>query len=212
VHAFYTNIHIASSFEETAKLWKSRFGDCYISCGCSSTQMVLSPSSKLKFWKRPSDSRKHNDIRPPPPATHPTEHNSIIAINPKKAVAESRRHRVASLARTSDDGHPQAFIGDYQNADAQGFSTLGLSGWDIDCVRQPFVVDSDQDRGDCCIVSYTGQGCSPQNTHMDPMSGCTYIVLNYFSPVCHRTRAHRNSESIGTRNPLGEFTKAIAVF
>lgn len=159
----HTNVCAASSFDETARLWKSRFGENYSLCGCS--QLALSPPSKLKFWKKSSDSKKDDDNQPPPAATHPTEHNSILAINPKKAVAESRRSRSASLARTSgDSGHPQAFVGDYQGADAKEFSAFGMSGWDIDCIRQPFVVDSNQDRGDCCIVSYVElvvhAGCS----------------------------------------------------
>ncbi|EUC64071.1 BAR domain protein, putative [Rhizoctonia solani AG-3 Rhs1AP] len=159
---------LASSFEETARLWKSRFGDNYSTCGC--IPAPPKPSSTLKFWKK---STLNFDEKP---ETHPTEHNSIVAINPKKGVADHRRVRAGSVSVLKDrtgfvvgEEHEHAFIGDYANADGKPFSSLGVQGWDIDCIRQPFVVDSNEDRGDCCVgvriscstishMSATGEG------------------------------------------------------
>ncbi|KAF8757102.1 EXS protein [Rhizoctonia solani] len=106
----------AASFDETARLWKSRFGGHY------------------------------------------------IAVNPKKGVSENRRSRAGSVSAlkhriSSSAEHVQAFIGDYANADGRPFSSVGLRGWDIDCIRQPFVVNSDDDRGDCCVVRFLISVC-----------------------------------------------------
>ncbi|CAE6429350.1 unnamed protein product [Rhizoctonia solani] len=146
---------LASSFDETARLWRSRFGENYSTCGCTPVQSKPSPS--LRFWKKSTPSLESK------PETHPTEHNSIVAVNPKKAVAENRRSRAGSVSVPKDEvgsvvreaGHAQAFVGDYANADGKPFSSLGVQAWDIDCIRQPFVVDSNEDRGDCCVVRCT---------------------------------------------------------
>ncbi|KAL5631281.1 hypothetical protein ACGC1H_006961 [Rhizoctonia solani] len=172
---------LASSFDETARLWKARFGENYSTCGCMPP--LPKPSSTLKFWKKSTSSFDEK------PETHPTEHNSIIAINPKKAVAENRRSRTGSVSVLKDrtgfivgEEHEHAFIGDYANADGKPFSSLGVQGWDIDCIRQPFVVDSNEDRGDCCVgvriscstishMSATGEGAIGTRTNYMVQSG-----------------------------------------
>ncbi|CAE6416730.1 unnamed protein product [Rhizoctonia solani] len=160
---------LAGSFDETARLWKSRFGENYSTCGCIPVQPK--PSFSLKFWK------KTVTLLETKPGTHPTEHNSIVVVNPKKGVAENRRSRTGSVSVPKDRSgsiareaeHEQAFVGDYANADGKPFASLGVQGWDIDCIRQPFVVDSNEDRGDCCVgvriscstishMSATGEG------------------------------------------------------
>ncbi|KAG8699400.1 hypothetical protein FRC09_006649 [Ceratobasidium sp. 395] len=139
---------LASAFDDTSRLWKSRFNETYSNCGCTSSQLSLSPSSKLKFWKKTPGLNKTDNAGLAPTATHPTDHNSMLALNPKRAVEESQRARAASFAKTNNNSdHPQAFFGDYQNADVRTYSELGVSGWDLDCVRQPFVVDAKQNRG-----------------------------------------------------------------
>ncbi|CAE6436505.1 unnamed protein product [Rhizoctonia solani] len=180
---------LASSFDETARLWKSRFGGNYSACGCLPAQPK--PSSSLKFWK------KSIWVPDEKPETHPSEHNSIVAINPKKGVAESRRSRTGSISVAKDrlvsvarEEHEQAFIGDYANADGKLFSSLGVEGWDIDCIRQPFVVDSHEDRGDCCVgvriscstishMSATGEGAigSRTNYMIQPGVGGAYAGM-----------------------------------
>ncbi|KAG8779145.1 hypothetical protein FRC12_024619 [Ceratobasidium sp. 428] len=161
---------LASAFDDTCRLWKSRFNETYSSCGCTSSQLSLSPSSKLRFWKKTPGLNKTDNAGLAPTATHPADHNSILALNPKRAVEESQRARAASFAKTNNNSdHPQAFFGDYQNADVRTYSELGVFGWDLDCVRQPFVVDAKQNRGDCCVgvhiscstishMSATGEG------------------------------------------------------
>ncbi|KAJ1304754.1 hypothetical protein OPQ81_005892 [Rhizoctonia solani] len=173
---------LATSFDETARLWKSRFGENYSTCGCIPVQSK--PSSSLKFWKKSTSSSEAK------PETHPTEHNSIVAINPKKGVAENRRSRTGSVSVPKDGPggvageveHEQAFIGDYANADGKPFSSLGMQGWDVDCIRQPFVVDSNEDRGDCCVgvriscstishMSATGEGAIGTRMNYQTTSG-----------------------------------------
>ncbi|KAG8746355.1 hypothetical protein FRC10_005344 [Ceratobasidium sp. 414] len=161
---------LASAFDDTSRLWKSRFNENYSNCGCSSSQLTLSSPSKFKFWKKATNSNKNGDTDLAPTATHPTDHNSMLAANPKRAVEESQRARASSFAKSNNNsGHPQAFFGDHQNTDARAYSELGTVGWDLDCVRQPFVVDAKQNRGDCCVgvhiscstisgMSATGEG------------------------------------------------------
>ncbi|KAG8710008.1 hypothetical protein FRC08_017761 [Ceratobasidium sp. 394] len=163
-------LYFASAFDDTSRLWKSRFNENYSNCGCGPPQPTLSSPSKLKFWKKPTNSNKDGDTSLSPTATHPTDHNSMLAANPRRAVEESQRARAASLAKSSNNsGHPQAFFGDYQNVDTRTYSELGTVGWDLDCVRQPFIVDGKQNRGDCCVgvhiscstishMSATGEG------------------------------------------------------
>ncbi|KAG9113869.1 hypothetical protein FRC07_007714, partial [Ceratobasidium sp. 392] len=116
---------LASAFDETSRLWKSRFNGSYSNCGCISSQLTLSPSSKLKFWKKTPSSSKNGDADLAPAATHPTDHNSMLTVNPKRAVEENQRARAASFAKSSNTSdHPQAFCGDYQNADARTYSDL----------------------------------------------------------------------------------------
>ncbi|QRW08269.1 ER retention-like protein [Ceratobasidium sp. AG-Ba] len=160
---------LATAFDDTSRLWKSRFNESYSVCGCLSFQATRSPSSKLKFWKKTSEPSKTGDSLDHI-ATHPTEHNSMSAVNPKRAVVEAQRARAASFSKSSTSlDHPRAFFTDYQKVDARQFPDLGMAGWDLDCLRKPFVVDGNQNRGDCCIgvhiscstishMSATGEG------------------------------------------------------
>ncbi|KAF8739692.1 EXSHypothetical protein, partial [Rhizoctonia solani] len=183
----------AASFDETARLWKSRFGGHYSTCGCISVQQKS--SSSLKFWKKSPSSSVAK------PETHPTEHNSIVAVNPKKGVSENRRSRAGPVSAlkhgiSSSAEHVQAFIGDYANADGRPFSSVGLRGWDIDCIRQPFVVNSDDDRGDCCVVRFLISVCllgiDLRCFYLCLTTGCANIVLYHLSHVRNWGRGGRN--------------------
>jgi hypothetical protein len=193
---------LASSFDETSRLWKSRFSENYISCGCNSSQPTLPPSSKLKFWKKTSDSSKSDDTRPTPAATHPTDHNSILTVNPKRAVEESRRSRAASIARNDNSGHPQAFLADYLGVDANQYSAFGMAGWDIDCVRQPFAVNAKQDRGDCCVVSACCLTFSIACKHSQGVHISCSTISNMSAT---------GEGAVGSRMPASEFHKQLSV-
>ena len=105
---------LSNSFDITCRAWKARFGVQYTHCGCPIPGETIGQKLSRLVMKSRSESHlfpPRADLRA---ATHPSDHNAVLALHHKSSEQTRRREKIAK--RTQRDGgrtvrtHDPAFL------------------------------------------------------------------------------------------------------
>ncbi|KAG8920486.1 hypothetical protein FRC02_000880 [Tulasnella sp. 418] len=121
---------LATSYDETAELWNSRYNVPYSICGCPQPQASLTSSFTSKIFKSAfSSSSKEGQVSNPRPdllhisedtldETHPSEHFAVVVRNIPE-INKLREKRVSSLGSASKKGKGKG----------QSVASSAVDGW-----------------------------------------------------------------------------------